>query len=416
VSVILESERSAQDSAPPLRLPRVLLLSDCTAEASVSGQLLLYRLLQSCDPGELTVIEGDMQPSSPARRLPGVAYDTIHYKPWRFESRLYPYWNTYLLWGIRRWLQRVMKVVRENRIEAVLTVAHGHLWLLAADVARRAHLPLHVIIHDDWPSFTQVAPGFRAALQRQFEAVYAQAASRLCVSPFMEAEYRKRYGHAGTVLLPSRAPDMPAVEMRVRERNDPFTLAFAGSISNADYSARLRCVADAVSRVGGVLELYTNAAPDQIAAGGLARSDVRCAGFVPSRDLVGRLGATADALFLPMSFLPEDRAVMEVCFPSKLADYTAVGLPILIWGPEYSAAARWANDNPGVALCVTDANPESLAAAVKKLATDYSLRQRLAAAALAVGEQQFGAATATAILRSCLLRGQPRTPQPALSL
>ena len=99
---------------------------------------------------------------------------------------------------------------------------------------------------------------------------------------------------------------------------------------------------------------------------------------------------------------------MEVCFPSKLTDYTAAGLPILIWGPEYSAAARWAAENPGVALCVTDPDPTRLTAAVRQLASDPALRRNLATRAAEVGERDFSFSTALEVFRSGLLKGWKR--------
>jgi glycosyltransferase involved in cell wall biosynthesis len=388
------------------RQPRLLVISDCSVEASVSGQLLLYRLLQGYAPEDLMVVEGDIWPSEPARRLPGVSYQTVHYMPWRYSSRLYSYWNAYLLWGIRRWLEWAVDLANERRAEAVLTVAHGHLWILAATVAKRLNIPLHVAVHDDWPSITMAPAGFRPILHRMFRNIYRQAASRLCVSPFMEAEYRRRYECGGTVLWPSRADDMPAGRVQVRDNHGPFVLAFAGSLPNADYSRRLRGAADAVASVEGILDIYTNASQVKLVGDGLERSCVRLNGFLPPRELIERLSATADVLFVPISFRPEDRTTMELAFPSKLTDYTSAGLPILIWGPKYSAAARWAAENPGAALCVTDPDPARLAAAVRRLSENVELRRELAAGAVAVGERQFTFAANSDLFQNCLLRGQ----------
>ena len=47
-----------------------------------------------------------------------------------------------------------------------------------------------------------------------------------------------------------------------------------------------------------------------------------------------------------------DRINMEMAFPSKLADCTATGLPLLIYGPAYCSAVTWARENPGVAEVV----------------------------------------------------------------
>ena len=58
-----------------------------------------------------------------------------------------------------------------------------------------------------------------------------------------------------------------------------------------------------------------------------------------------------------MSFDASDRANMEMAFPSKLADYTATGVPLMIYGPSYCSAVTWARENPGVAE-VVEAEPD----------------------------------------------------------
>ena len=97
----------------------------------------------------------------------------------------------------------------------------------------------------------------------------------------------------------------------------------------------------------------------------------------------------ADALFVPMSFAPEDRANMTLAFPSKLADCTAVGLPLLVYGPAYCSAVTWARENEGVAEVVDTNEGLELSAAVARLAADPSRRLAFAKRALEAGRQYF---------------------------
>ena len=104
-------------------------------------------------------------------------------------------------------------------------------------------------------------------------------------------------------------------------------------------------------------------------------------GLLPSRELVETLREVADVLLLPMSFVAADQPNMTISFPSKLTDYTSAGLPLLIFGPEYCSAVRWARDNPGVAEIVSTDSSEAAQAALARLANDANYRQRLAEAA-----------------------------------
>jgi hypothetical protein len=80
---------------------------------------------------------------------------------------------------------------------------------------------------------------------------------------------------------------------------------------------------------------------------------------------------------------------MEVSFPSKLTDYTATGIPLLIRGPAYCSAIRWARENPGVAEVVDSENGAALAVALALFCRDGSLRYQLASNALQKGREYF---------------------------
>ena len=96
-----------------------------------------------------------------------------------------------------------------------------------------------------------------------------------------------------------------------------------------------------------------------------------------------RFREEVDVLFVPMSFDPTDRPNMETGFPSKLTDYTSVGVPLLIYGPAYCSAVRWAGNNPGVAEVVDDENPKALTEALCRLAASPAHRIALGDAGLA---------------------------------
>jgi hypothetical protein len=94
-------------------------------------------------------------------------------------------------------------------------------------------------------------------------------------------------------------------------------------------------------------------------------------------------------MLVPMTFRDDLKFDMQISFPSKLTDYTAIGVPILIWGPPYSSGIRWAQDNPGAAETIEVDDDTALTTAIKNLAVDPDLRQRLATRAMEVGQAQF---------------------------
>lgn len=391
-------------------LPRLLYAGDVPVESTCHGSALLFRLLQPFPAKDLVIMEGVEGRSALNRRLANVRYGELEPKPARLMQRL---GRSRLNPWIRGWY--AIKASRNDGLldqkiagfkpEAVVTVAHGTSWLAAAAFSERYRLPLHLIVHDDWPTLVQVGRLFRGWAQRRFGEIYRAAKSRLCVSPYMEKAYRERYGVAGTVLYPARSSDLPDFECppeRVKLGGEPFTVGFAGSLFTRDYVRQLKCLAKLLADMGGRLVVYGPYDSRAIARMGLDLPAVRAGGMHPSVELVQKFRSGIDVLFLPMSFAPEDALAMALNFPSKLTDYTAAGLPLLIWGPRESSAVRWADSEPSVAEVVKESDPGALRVSLEKLRKDSELRWRQGSAALGVGRNYFGADRAQRIFQDCL--------------
>ena len=133
-------------------------------------------------------------------------------------------------------------------------------------------------------------------------------------------------------------------------------------------------------------------------------------GFVPYQDMMAGLRADADVLFLPMTFAATERDNMSVSFPSKLVDYTALGLPILVHAPRYSSAARWAKGHEMVAEVVETPGPGDLATALRRLKNDGMRRCRLSERALEVGDTCFKTGSGRALFHAALSAQSGRGP------
>ena len=271
-------------------------------------------------------------------------------------------------------------------------MTHGYSWLSAAKVATDRKLPLHLICHDDWATSVPVCLFLRAWAERVFGKYYRAAASCLCVSPFMVEEYERRYGVRGTVLYPSRASDCLEFQSppeRVQKNRRQFTCAFAGSINSAGYVNALKAIANGLNAENGRLLIFGPLKPENAQLNGLNQPNIELHGLVKSDELIRRFREEADVLFVPMSFDTADKPNMQMGFPSKLTDYTAVGIPLLVYGPEYCSAVRWARENPVVAETVVAEKPGELSAAVQRLGASGQYRASLGATALKIGRRCF---------------------------
>ena len=101
-----------------------------------------------------------------------------------------------------------------------------------------------------------------------------------------------------------------------------------------------------------------------------------------------RIRQEANVLFLPMTFEAREKANMQVSFPSKLTEYTAAGLPLLIYGPEYCSAVRWARENVDSAEVVTQEGMPGLEQALRNL-SDPARRETLGRRAIELGNRFF---------------------------
>ena len=369
-------------------VPRLLYVGDVPVEASYHGSALLHRLLSDYPRERLTIIETATQ-SKTSRRLPQVNYFFCQVGNQRWlNTRFHPYVFAWFTQSAKHSASKITQSFNGFAFESVLTVAHGFGWLAAAEIARSRNLPLHLIVHDDWPRVAEIAPAFRNYLDKRFASVYRQAQSRLCVSPAMSRSYGERYGKPAETIYPCRAAtcaqyDEPPARLACNDH--AFTIAFAGTINSVGYVRALVAVQDALKPIGGRLLIFGPTTRAEAQRFGLRDAEVR--GLVSSSELLVSLRNEADTLFVPMSFDPADRNNMEMAFPSKLADYSATGLPLLISGPTYCSAVTWARENDGIAM-VVDSEP-NLREAIALLANNPDTRMALGRRALTIGREFF---------------------------
>jgi glycosyltransferase involved in cell wall biosynthesis len=219
----------------------------------------------------------------------------------------------------------------------------------------------------------------------------------------MQAAYQTRYGVEAEVLYPIRDAEMPLFDAppeQLRRADGQFTVAFAGSINSTGYVKALVTLQGALEAIDGRLLIFGPLTADEAQQLALHSPCTIVRGMLTARELMTRLREEAHALFVPMSFEPVDRANMELAFPSKLADYTAVGLPLVIYGPSYCSAVGWARENPGVAEIVEAR--DGLTEVVQRLANDPLLRHRLGMRALEAGRKYFTHETVQTVFNQAL--------------
>jgi glycosyltransferase involved in cell wall biosynthesis len=377
------------------QLPKLLYIGDVSVSNTVAGEALLYRLLQTYPLKQLQIIEGKTVaiPSTPETRLTRVAYHTLQGGNNRLlHSRFTSTYSVYLhLIARLRWRQ-VRQLVDDYKPEAILTVMHGFSWLTAAVVAKKHEIPLHIIIHDDWVSVNQMPNLFQPQIRKDFGEVYKQATKRYCVSAYMEEMYYHQYGVKGIILHCSRGYQSPEFDRppdKINNSSKGITVAYAGSLHLQGYIASLIKLARFLQKFNGHLLIYSSFTEQMVSKVGLTENNIKLRPFIPAKQMVETLRKEADVLYAPMTFEKKYDINMQVAFPSKLAEYTATGLPILIWGPPYCSAVRWANENSGIAEVIDNPSIDSLEPAIRRLASNPQYRYQMGLKAIEVGKKYF---------------------------
>jgi hypothetical protein len=381
-------------------VPRLLYLADVPVESYMHGSTLVYRLFESYPAEKLLIVEC-LYESHADRRIPNVQYRPIKSSLSRLlRNRFSRYLWPLILARAHVSSRSISRIVRSYQPQAVITVVVGHAWEAAASYATQVGLPLHLIVHDDWPNNPNCTSLQRRWAHWALRRWYPMAASRLCVSPYMAEEFRRRYGAKGEVLYPSRACntlEFEAPPPRLSGSCKPFTVAFCGTIY-LDYARALQRMAVALQEIGGRLLVF---GPKPFAGVDvfLQEPNLELQGTLSSLEMIRRCREQAHAIFVPMSYSESDRHNMEISFPSKLADCTATGLPLIIDGPDYCSAVRWARENPGVSESITDESVDALRTALQQL-QDPAVRVKLAREAIRRGKQYFAHDRALATLLS----------------
>jgi glycosyltransferase involved in cell wall biosynthesis len=385
---------SPKASVPVASMPRVLIYSNEFPQTGSAGGILLDRLFQDYPPNRVRIVGPAPQPASAPSRF-------RHHQvrmPWsRFEgSRFNRLHRSLRGFGFVP-LQRpdvIDGLLGSFQPEVVLTIMqHGTWYDAVMRYAKERKLPLVTIIHDDNEGFDKVYWWARKARRKRDGAFYRSGSRRLCVSAEMEHEFQRRYGVPGEVLYPNRSEDLgprdPEMNASLRTPGR-LTIGFVGN-PNYGYGEQLVKMLPALREAKAKLVAYGHA-PRGAAAPLVDAGDVvELRGFVRTPEEAWQgIKDYCDVLIFPYLDPPGAMEQMySIHFPSKLPEYLAAGMPIVMVGPESATGVRWARRHPRAVYLVDSSEPKMWSADLERLASDAELRSSLAAGAVEAGSLEF---------------------------
>ncbi len=369
-------------------LPRLLVFSALVPETRSAGALLLYRLLKHYPPEKLLVIGRQPHPESEILGCTYLTVPDVHFSR-LYRTRFWKLIRSVAAFGVGGAVsaREAERHAEGFRPQVVLTVMEESQYYCAASrYSTQNGLPLVMLIHDLVELFEPVY-AWAAGRQRGRNAeVCGIAAARMCISPEMARRVQCDYGIDGEVLYPNRSEElMPrAVSESATLRSEGrLTIGYAGGLSYG-YAEGIRAILPALKEARVTLRMYS------IRSREVFGDDVEHAGFAPSpQHTWERIKEECDAVLLPYCWQPAFRRLYEAHFPSKLPEYLALGMPILIIGPAYAAGVAWGLKHPHAALTVSEPSKESISAACVRLRDNAHLRDALAAGAIEAGGKEF---------------------------
>jgi glycosyltransferase involved in cell wall biosynthesis len=368
---------NARDNAD-INMWTLLLVSSVEAKPTSGGEILLFRHL---------VNRANIHLIAPKVSWNGNSFDDClrrlggHAKKLGFITLA----DVLSLSRKGKWIDPKIKNITE--FDAILTVAHGDAFMAAQRIAKRASKPLISIFHDWWPDLGVQNSILRKRIERDFRSLYRSSDLALCVCEGM----RERLGnHDNSHVLfpiPDSRPHLNLTS-NFHPLNSKLKLVYFGNLSDyGDMLRRLLAVKDLEERVN--IEIRGNATtwPKQdvdfyAATGSLLP-------FAPRQQLEEWL-STADMYLVCMSFNSCLRVRMETSFPSKMVEYAQFGRPLVIWGPEYCSAIKWARSG-NKAICVTEESPHALMRKVKEVGKSLERYRFFSNASFVASQTEFSA-------------------------
>lgn len=218
---------------------------------------------------------------------------------------------------------------------------------LTKALKRKFQIPLVIHIMDDWPSYCKI--GFLNRLffvkyiEHEFRTLIEHSSALFSIGEYMSEEYFLRYGYE---FIPfQNCIDYKSIEREDKRliKNEDFIILYAGRIGIGTSTSLLE-IAKSVNCLTAegldiVFEIQTVDIENPITK---KIKKYQSTKFVP-RLLYSELQAkfsSVDLLILPMDFDSKNLKYIKYSMPTKLPEYLATGVPVLVFSPEETALTK----------------------------------------------------------------------------
>lgn len=366
--------------------PSALVVGNDLPHLAQAGSILLHRLFQGWRPAALVAMGPPRPQSAGSLECEFVAFEPPHERLER--TRFFRLGRLVHSLGCMPTGQILQCLPDGFRPQVIVHVLCSLGYAEAVyQYSLQSGVPVVLIIHDDPDDFNQGYSWAGGLARRRFRRIYTHAARRLCVSPEMEELMHARYGVRGEVMYPNRSENTtprPLEEVAQLKQPGVLTLGYAGAL-NYGYGPRLQELLPLLREAGVRLRVYGGTL-----AGSESDAVVNLGRISPPEQLWERVKAECDAVILPYCFANHGHQdLYRTHFPSKLPEYLALGMPVVVAGPDHATGVKWGLQNPSACVTLTSPDGPEWLATMKRLRDDKEWREALAANAVSSGRRDF---------------------------
>lgn len=345
---------------------RLLIVGDYPVGYANGIGETLSNLLASWDSGLFQAYPAHLEPSPRWTQASHLRFDVPRLPPglpaWR--SKVYqPVLKMRQALAQRRLVEDASRLIRQHGIKAVLTYPVTP-WLLFAAVQLRRAFPevrFGFYVMDDWEGHhTCFGLPFTPRRRGALAEMVATADVRFACSDVMKRDYEQRFRVGWQVLHKGVAIGAPAAPPAWRGFTD---ILYTGGMNMFRFDAVL-AFAEGLGRYrrqsGRPVTLtLLGPAPDREYSEGLAPYNfIRTEPWVDNEACQRRM-ASADLLYLPLSFRDKLARIANLAMPTKLSEYLASGRPTIFHVPAPSEVQHLAA-RAGLPLTINTVDPQQV--------------------------------------------------------
>lgn len=350
-----------------------------------SGQaVILGRLLENIEPDKYVLIKNYSASSISCSRnisIYSLAEDDIFHA--------LPSFIAFMAISLVR-SRRLCSIVRTTGVDTIVACSGNPFNMPAAYIAaRKCGIRLINYLFDDykeqWASSKYKV--FAAIIEKH---VIKAASCNIVTNSFMKAAYLSRYICELEIVPNPYSPEWVRCAPLNDWNNIPAkrTIYYGGSLYHVNRDAFL-CMSQALDILGSGWNMHiaTSQSLDSLLLHGLSFKYDAVHPHMDSSSIIGAI-QKAHLLYLPLGFSDATKGVVKTALPAKFGEYLVSGKPMIVHAPSYSYVADYVTRND-CSFVVDTLDPVTLAKAIIRIESDYSVVRRKVTNAIASGIRDF---------------------------